>query len=313
MIVKGTDGHNFDIQDFSFDNLGNDDNPGGIREFSIPDLSVFRSATQKKQQDIIRKERAHAKAKNFAIAPIVKRYRGIKDQENSEYDERVNNEVEKKLKRLESDAFQKGMEEGREQGKAEIISKLEFEAADKIKQLEKIIEDVRAEKSALFNLEKNNIYTLIRTLTKWVIKREINNDDKYLERLLKQMIVELRTQSNILIRVNEKWFEKMPEVLATLEKEIGKLENCRVEIDYDQNDFGILLESSNSLIDGSIESQFKSIDHVFELVFKDQKDNDVQENLGSSESELDIKPENLDPQANEDDQDQKADDDPDEQ
>jgi len=40
----------------------------------------------------------------------------------------------------------------------------------------------------------------------------------------------------------------------------------RVEVDLDQEENGIVLESENTIVDGSLETQFKSIDRVFENV-----------------------------------------------
>ena len=44
---------------------------------------------------------------------------------------------------------------------------------------------------------------------------------------------------------------------------VGKLTNVRVEADLDMKENGIMLESENTIIDGSLKAQFESIDKLF--------------------------------------------------
>ena len=60
----------------------------------------------------------------------------------------------------------------------------------------------------------------------------------------------------------------MPEVIAVVESRLGQLQNIRIEIVPEINHPGIILESENGLIDGSIEGVFANIDKIFESVLK---------------------------------------------
>jgi flagellar assembly protein FliH len=60
----------------------------------------------------------------------------------------------------------------------------------------------------------------------------------------------------------------MPEVIQTVETRLGQLTNVRVEIVPEINHPGIILESENGLIDGSLEGVFQNIDKIFEQVVK---------------------------------------------
>ena len=58
----------------------------------------------------------------------------------------------------------------------------------------------------------------------------------------------------------------MPEVLDHLHEKLGELENVRVEVDYDIEGPGIILESQNGIINGTLKEQFNSLDKLFKTV-----------------------------------------------
>ena len=54
------------------------------------------------------------------------------------------------------------------------------------------------------------------------------------------------------------------------EKIVGPLTNVRVEVAASMSDNGIIIESENGIIDGSIDAQFESLDKLFEKVGVDE-------------------------------------------
>jgi flagellar assembly protein FliH len=58
----------------------------------------------------------------------------------------------------------------------------------------------------------------------------------------------------------------MPEIIQTVQARLGQLSNLRIEIVPEIQHPGIILESENGLIDGSLEGVFQNIDKIFEQV-----------------------------------------------
>ena len=58
----------------------------------------------------------------------------------------------------------------------------------------------------------------------------------------------------------------MPEVLEVVQGKLGELTNTRVEIDYDIEAPGIVVESQNGIVNGSLKTQLDSLDKLFEAV-----------------------------------------------
>merc|ERR1711916_141834 len=95
---------------------------------------------------------------------------------------------------------------------------LKNEANEKIQALEEYIQSIHDQRLKLLKEEKTNIYEIVKSLTKWVILRELEDDGAYLERLLEKLILEVQNKSNLLLKVDKDYFEGMPEICELVEE-----------------------------------------------------------------------------------------------
>jgi len=221
------------------------------------------SDISKKQLNI---ENDIAESSGFLIEKSVTELRGISEVRRENKENEIELKVAGKIKEIEKDAFEKGYQDGVDKATEAINEKLNFEVEQKISNLEDLITGLQANYSTIIENQKKEIYQMINSLTKWVILRELSDDGNYLNRLLEKLILELGTKSNILIQVNKSDFEKMGDVLEKVESTVGKLNNARVEVDYDNNNHGMVLESENGIIQGTLDDQFVGIDKLFSTV-----------------------------------------------
>jgi flagellar assembly protein FliH len=259
----------FNVEDYVFNEFVS--TVSGMRDFEFSDLEkeavTFSRESQKVPAEVIRQERASARKTNFLINPDVQKYRGITDQEDADYENRVNFEVQNRLSALkassEEEGFQKGFEEGQKQAYEE--AKQEFDK--KIAEFASSVDEIRLVREEMYKQEMTEAYKLIKSLAKWVALKEIDEDNTYLTRLLEKLILELNEKKNLLIRISAKNFDKMDGILDEIQNKLGALSNVRVEIDHDmQDDGGIILESEKGIIDGSYQAQFEMFSRVFETV-----------------------------------------------
>lgn len=213
--------------------------------------------------DEIEIERIFAKKNNFDILPIVREKRGINAQEDAEKEKIIEEEVEKRVNSIKEEAFKNGYEEGKESGKRDVYDQTRVDAGEKLERLSEIINEVLEMRTKIINGEKSQICDFINTLTKWVILRELKDDSDYTGRLLERLILEIQTKSGIVVYVDEEKFKKMPKFIKYVEEKLGSLENVRVEINKDMEGPGIIIDSENGIINGTIEEQFRSLDKIF--------------------------------------------------
>jgi flagellar assembly protein FliH len=258
---------NYEFKNFS---IGGSEQ-GSVEDYSFQDLNDFSPATRNKDLARAKIERVSAEKRNFIISPIVKEHRGLLDQEKVERERKIVGEVSRRVEMIKEEAYKDGFAEGIEAGKQDVYNQTKAESEDKLNILTEMINEVLVVKENIITNQKDEVYKLVRNLTKWVILKELKDDGDYISRLLEKLIVEAQTTSNLLIQVNQQQFSAMPEVLKTVQAVVGKLDNVRVEIDYDISENGIVVDSDNGIIRGTIEQQFESLDKLFETVIPDEQ------------------------------------------
>ncbi len=266
---------NFEVRPFKFGQL--DPNAGkepnsdieSVSEFelrSLKDASAFRSNIS---DDVIRKERDFESKSNFSILPLVREHRGLKEQEESEARDAIEAEVQKRVAATIEEARAQGHREGHQEGYQSAYQEALTRFDEKIEDFSDILGQLKDQCHKVLSDNKQDAYKMVKSLTQWVTLKEVQ-DEEYLQRLLEKLILEMNTKTNLVARVSQESFKRMPEVVERVEKKLGQLTNIRVEMDLDQEGPGIILESGNGIIDGSIKAQMASLDRIFESVTKDE-------------------------------------------
>lgn len=267
-------GHENKIEEYQFKNFsvvaGESD---VVENYDFKDLGELVPRLAKRDGKKAKLERLSAEKKNFNISPIVKEHRGLLEQEREERERKIRDEVERRVDILREEAFQQGFQEGIEAGKQEVYNQTRAATEEKLNALVDMINEVLVLKEDIINNQKQDLYKLVKNLTKWVILRELKDDGEYITRLLEKLVTEIQSKSNLLVQVDQNSFEGMTDVLETVQEKIGALKNVRVEVDYDIPGQGIIIESDNGIINGSFEEQMNSLDKLFESVgLKDERE-----------------------------------------
>lgn len=253
-----------DIQDFKFGQLVPSESDRIINSdsFDLESFSHFQGSQQNITEDSIRNEREHESLSSFKISEVVRDHRGLRKQEQEDYERRVAEEVEKKITEIKSQAIKEGFVIGQEKGRSQAYAEGQKMMEEKLVEFTHYIENVRSDVQSIYADTKDKAYLMVKNLTKWVILKEV--DEKYyLARLLEKLVHEINSTLNLVVHVNQDSFEYMPEIIKIVEKKIGKLTNVRVEVDLEMRENGIVLESENTIIDASLKAQFDSIDRLF--------------------------------------------------
>ena len=258
-----------DIKSFEFSDLKTNQNvsDSGFKAFSFNELSGESIQKDKITEETLRSERSFEQKNNFKIDGAVRDSRGLARQEKSDLEIKIQEEVNRRLELAYKEAYADGLEKGRVEGKAEALASYESELAQRIEDFSEVINGLARQNDKIIENNRHDIYEFVKRFTKWIILKEIN-EKVYLEGLLEKLILELNARKNLIVKVGRANFNKMPEVIQTVEARLGQLSNVRVEIVPELNHPGIILESENSLIDGSLEGVFQNIDKIFEQVVK---------------------------------------------
>ncbi len=261
------------VEDYEFKNFSKViSDSHKVKDFQFDDIYHPSRSSEEVKDKIATIERYRERKGEFQIASIVKKYRGLQEHEDKEKEQLIQIEVNKRVEEITEEAYKVGYDEGVKMGREEVYNQTKAAAEEKIGALTAMIADVLQNQEEILNQQKDQIFTMVRNLSKWVILKELENDGEYLQRLLEKLILETQTKTNLLIQVNQKSFEFMPEVLEKVQEKLGELSNVRVEVDYDIHDKGIIVDSENGIVDGSLKEQFKNLDKLFESVGLDDNE-----------------------------------------
>ncbi len=255
-----------DVQEYNFARFEQSENDSKVKSFEFKDFSKSAPKVSQEHERVIKIERQLAHEKQFQIAPIVEEFRGLSAQAAREREVRIAEEVEKRVALIKEEAYLAGREQGIEQGRAEILEQMSVEVEEKIAYFTEMIHEVLAMKTEIIERQKREVFLMMRNLVKWIILRELKEDGQYINRLLEKLIIEIGSKEHLLIQVDEKSFEAMPEVLEILQKKLGEFTNVRVEVDYSMDRPGIILDSQNGIINATLDQQFENLSKLFETV-----------------------------------------------
>lgn len=256
-----------DIKPFEFSELESSNSVSSTKfqPFSFKNIDGKPITSEGVTEETLRSERTFERKNDFRIDETVRELRGISRQEQNDTETHIQQEVERRLKEAYQKAYKEGLEKGRGEGQAQALKQFEQIAAQKIQELGQVVDQVNRQAESLVARNHQEMIDFIKRFTKWIVLKEIN-EKTYLTGLLEKLVMELNARRNVIIKVGKQNFSDMPEIVAAVEAKLGQLTNVRVEIVPEINYPGIILESENGLIDGSLEGVFRNIDKIFEQV-----------------------------------------------
>lgn len=239
--------------------------PVSYQPFEIPELGGTSVNRVQVTSKVIRAEREAESKSQFRVDEIVRDLRGLTGQEKNDLETRISTEVEKRLRETRESAYREGLEKGRLEGSDAAMKEALQVHQNQINEMASMLQSLQTQCQERMNENKHDIYEMTKRLLKWLVQKEVNDND-YLSKLLEKLILEMNQKSNLLIRVNPKDFAGMPQVLETVQARIGTLTNVRIEPDLEMKGRGLVLETDNGIIDSSPEAMFKTLDKLFETV-----------------------------------------------
>ena len=258
----------YEVSDYVFEPLSlnssssQDDTP---RAYEFKNIEKGKLALEK-HENLIKKERVAAQKNNFRIAPIVLEHRGLLKQEQEEREQQINDEVERRLHALSEKAFEQGFEQGREEGRGQVFDQMRAEVEARLELVNQMTNSILVQQTDVLERYKKEIYNIVKSLSKWVILRELSEDGQYLERLLEKLVLDINSRTNLLIKVGPSNVEKMDHVFDVVQGKLGQFQNIRLVVDDSLDDLGLVVESENGILNADFNQQLKAIDQLFETL-----------------------------------------------
>jgi len=220
--------NNSDIKPFQFSDLQSDHivENSNFEHFQYKEINGTPFNREIPSDQTIRSERRFESQNDFKIDGKVRESRGLANQEHSDFEKRVEEEVQKRIQQIRQDALAEGLNKGMLQGVEKSQAEFNQSVAGKIDDLHEVVSQVSLKSSDLVLANKNEIYEFIKRFTKWIVLKEVSHPE-YLEQLLEKMILELNQKRNLIVKIGKANFSTMPEVIKAVESKLGELPNVR--------------------------------------------------------------------------------------
>jgi flagellar assembly protein FliH len=281
MIIKEhhlRENKNFNISEYNFSefnnrnkNVGDSGDESGIhaatnkvKGFLFDDLVTPQKWEDKKAE--IQTERDQAQQNDFVFSPIVEKFRGLKRLEIEEKNTKIEIEVNRRISKISEEAQESGFGQGKKEAMKSVYESNEILIQKEIAEFRNLVQEISEQQKQVLEGATKKIFLLLKSLSKWVILRELKDDGEYIQRLFEKIALELGSKKNLLVKVNEENAKKMPEIFSRLIPTLGELKNVRIEIDNSLGLRGAVVESEFTIIDGAFETQMEKLDALFEKI-----------------------------------------------
>ncbi|WP_017727310.1 flagellar assembly protein FliH [Halalkalibacterium ligniniphilum] len=212
---------------------------------------VYDLPSQEEVAEAINKQLAEAKEKAKAIVTEAEQQKEFIEKEMKARQERAQQEIENARKAAEEQGYQAGFSEGQIAGEASYSEQIS-EA--------KILVDL-AKKDYLETIEEAEpvIIELAAALCQRIIETKLLEDEQLWDRLVKQVIQEVREHDQVNVFVHPKWYERTLQQKIELSGIIGHQEMLYVYPDATLPENGCTVETKFGRIDASLDSQLSEL------------------------------------------------------
>jgi flagellar assembly protein FliH len=266
MTIKKSKAFEYKISSFEFSHFDENILDGEIKPFEIQEIDNIKGIDSEKNHFDPDVEYNIENDTGFKIEEIVREYRDVRKHEESKMNQKIDQLAEKQVSSIKDQAYKVGETQGREKAYEDALLEYQDGFNKRLEKIDRFIESINEEKSNIINSFHKNILNLIQSCSKWMVLKEVDQEE-YVGRLLEKLILEVDSFQNLLIKIDKKNFQNHEGLLEEVEKKVGSLKNIRVEVLQDTHFPGVSVESDKTILDGSLEQQFQNLDNIAEDIF----------------------------------------------
>lgn len=173
-------------------------------------------------------------------------------------------------KHLEEEAYRKGYDKGYQEGiakgTADGIKQVTQQAQSMMQEVDTHISEYDNTLNALMDELEGRIVTLINDTVKKVINREIEEDDDFVLRTIRNAGERMRSRDVAQLMVHEEDIRKVMEKRLEIISGVDAISDLEISRGNKVNRGGCMVEAPSGIVDARIESQLEAIDEIFESI-----------------------------------------------
>lgn len=195
----------------------------------------------------------------FHISSIVADQSGITELERLSLQEKVERGALEKVKEIQEDAYnqayQLGLEEGREHAFQEHNAKLEAQ----IDSLEFLLNSLSLLKQELVNSNEPNLVKLVYYLASRVAMKEIKEDPELIVPLIQKYVQEIQEDEQVKVKISASDFQFVESIKERLSKDFEKIKRVKFEASEQVSAGGCVIETNYGIVDATVEQRIEKL------------------------------------------------------
>lgn len=199
------------------------------------------------------------KDRRFVLAPLVRGYLAVEEEERRAIEERVRVRVEALSDEARAEAAAVGYQDGLERGYQEAFRKFKAEAAGRLQSFDQLLAESENAKREIFAANERFLMELIFRIARMVLLRELKADDKFILRLTRELIERVGVKEHITVRIHPEDATTAGMLKGELEKTFAGLSNLNVEASNQVKRGGCVVETEWNAIDASVQEQLERV------------------------------------------------------
>lgn len=195
----------------------------------------------------------------FSINPLLRGPLGIEEEEQQRIEKTVNERLAQLSEEVTRQAHEAGYKAGLEQGHQEAYQRFQQEGDARLQRFESMVSECEVAKDQIFKANERFLMELVFRLSRMVLLRELETDQKFLLRLSKELVDQVGIRDNITLRLNPDDIQTAAMLKEGLEKSFGVLKNLQIIESDEVHGGGCILSTEWSSIDASLETQLNNL------------------------------------------------------
>jgi flagellar assembly protein FliH len=195
----------------------------------------------------------------FSINPLLRDPLAVETEERRVIDERVRVQIEDIKEQSSAEGAERGYQAGLKKGYEEAFAQFRTESADRLASFDSLLKNFESLKHEMFKANERFLLETIFRISKMVLLKELQADDKYLLRLCSELVERVGTKDNITVKLSVQDQKTIEMLREELPKIMGEMKNLRFETSDQIVDGGCSIETQWSAIDATVDTQLKGI------------------------------------------------------
>lgn len=238
------------VQEFSFRSL----KESSAQEYdSVKARFGALAATDAERASRVQKDR------RFSLNPLLREPLSVEQEETRAIEQKVQKRVKELADESKAVGRVVGYEEGWKRGYAEAIEKVKAEGSESIGRLNEFLVSAENCREQIFKANESFLIELVFRISRMVLLKELTVDPDYILRLFKEIIGQLGTKENILMRISKEDAGLIESLQAGLIKSFGPMKGLNIQVSDQLGQGSCQVETEWSTMDGSIDKQLQGI------------------------------------------------------